>query len=89
MTNTARVNTHSLIEGNVVCYYGCRFKLTNRKNHGMRAGDNPTTQGDCITFKTIPMEEYDPAKHAMPRHWYNDWTIQGNGMAFWNVELDD
>lgn len=82
MSDTEIVNTHELKEGDLVRYYGVTFRLKDRINHGLTAGFDPITQGDCISFATDVI--HDDGSGIIPRHWRDSWTIQGNRRAHWS-----
>ena len=87
---TTTVNTHQLVEGDRISYYGCIFELYEMKNWGLRADNCPTLQGDCITFKTklihhpdFTKKEGDDPFYAFPVSWAKDYHVQGNKLATW------
>lgn len=86
MTKLETVSTHDLAEGDCILYYGVTFRLRDRKEHAMRAGDNPETQGVCVTFRTDVVA--DASNGFFPKSWLKDWTVQGNGMARWARLVD-
>ncbi|MNZ81402.1 hypothetical protein D3C78_1000660 [compost metagenome] len=74
------VNTHELKEGDFVISHGVLFQLHSRKDWGM-APDDTEYRGSCVTFKTDLI--VFPATASMPKHWAEDWTVQGNKLASW------
>lgn len=70
---TINKNTTELAIGDVVVYGNAKFKLTERKDYG-----------DCLQFKTECVH-FTP-DGPIPKHWTDDWLIQGNKLALWAVE---
>jgi hypothetical protein len=74
-------NTHELASGNIVHCHGSRFELTTR---------NSAADG-CVWFLTkylgaVTYADGSAAHEIMPKHWRDDWTVQGNELARWTVE---
>lgn len=75
------VNTHELLLGDVVSYYGCKFRLTERRLR-LHPDDLKYDTMGTSWFRTECVE-YNEG--AMPKSWANTWVIQGNSHAMWHV----
>jgi len=75
------VNTHGLQEGDVVKYYGCIFKLRDKRVFSGPRDIECDPQG-TVSFRTdlVHWEE-----GSMPLGWAETWSIQGNSRATWRV----
>lgn len=67
----AAVNTYELKEGDEILHYGVHFRLRHRVDYG-----------DCVAFDT-DLIAYPEKGSLMPRHWADDWRVQGNELARW------
>jgi hypothetical protein len=74
------INTFDLEVGNIVLTHGCKFLLTERHTWEQHSGGQ--TFG-VVSFRTELLHRPDGC--AMPQHWADDWTIQGNELRRWTV----
>lgn len=73
--------THALSVGDVVEYYGCKFKLTDRFNRKDKQSLMYDEEG--VTWFHTECLEYNEG--IMPKHWADTWVVQGNKKASWRV----
>ena len=73
--------THELNVGDVVEYYSCKFKLTERFNRKDKQSLVHDEEG--VTWFHTECIEYKDG--VMPKHWADTWVIQGNKNASWRV----
>ena len=71
---TETVDTHALKVGDQVFAHGEVFQLTSIYTR------MPLSPRDAVGFRTRLIRTY---WCEMPRHWADDWHIQGNALARW------
>jgi hypothetical protein len=75
------LNTHQLSVNDVVNCHGSLFRLVERFSEP----SNLPTGGDCVWFTTEYLGAFDQFGESIPKHWRDNWTVQGNANAKWHV----
>lgn len=80
---TETVSTHELQVGDLVSCHGAIFRLVkrNEEKRPSRHGKYEPKYDLVVWFNTELVCE--GMFCVIPKHWVNDWHIQGNGIAYW------
>ncbi len=83
-TNNAKKTTNKksseLRRGDVVIAHGGRFELIEQI---------PCESDGVFAWKTVDKgAHWDDRECSIPKHWRDDWTIQGNDLIDWPVLIE-
>ena len=64
LNQVEQVFVPNLETNDIISHYGATFRIISRHD-----------AVDCVSFKTECLESEGT---SIPKHWLNDWTVQGN-----------
>lgn len=72
-----QVTSHDLNNGDIINAHGALLRLRDRSAHS--DAQNKNMYGDVVHFAVDVLVE----GNTIPKHWLQDFAIQGNGAATW------